>query len=258
MTARALRVVEARARTYRHVWKASVFSNFVNPILFLAAMGLGLGSLVDRSAGATTLGGASYLAFLAPGLLAATAMLTGAGEGAFPVMAGIKWTKTFHAALSTPIGNADLVIGHLMWVALRLVMVAAAFAVVTVAFGAMTIGAALLTVPAAVLGGLAFTSATTAYAAFLHNDMGLTLMFRFAITPMFLFSGTFFPITQLPGWMQPLAYAVPLWHGVELARNWALSLPFQVHPAIHVGYLVAWVVVGAMLAIRFFERRLTP
>lgn len=258
MVARSLRYVEAQARTYRRVWKASVFTNFANPVLFLAAMGLGLGSLVDDTARASTLEGLTYIAFLAPGLLAATAMMTGTGEGAYPVMMGIKWMKTYHAALATPISIRDLVFGHLIWVTIRLFMVTVAFALVATVFGAMTLGPGLAAVPTAVLTGLGFAAATTAFAAWLKNEMGLALLFRFGVTPLFLFSGTFFPITQLPGFIQPIALLVPLWHGVQLTRGLALGLPFAVNPAVSVAYLAAWVVAGTVLSVRLFARRLQP
>ncbi|MDH3498577.1 MAG: ABC transporter permease [Acidimicrobiia bacterium] len=258
MVARSLLYVETRARTYRHVWKASVFSNFLSPVLFLAAMGVGLGSLVDGGARSSGLDGVSYLNFLAPGLLAASAMLTATGEGSFPVVAGIKWTKTYHAALATPIGVPDLVVGHLAWIAVRLAMVCGAFATVAVAFGAMPPGRAAAAVVPAVLTGLAFAAATTAYAAALKHEMGLTLLFRFGVTPLFLFSGTFFPVEQLPGWMQPAAYVVPLWHGVEMARAMALGIPYEVSPLLSVAYLASWIVAGAGLSVFFFRRRLRP
>ncbi len=257
MVARSLRFVETQARTYRRVWKASVFSNFLNPVLFLAAMGLGLGSLVDTT-NAGSLDGLSYLSFLAPGLLAATAMLTGAGEGSYPVMAGIKWMKTYHAALATPVGIRDLVVGHLIWVTIRLFMVTLTFALVAIAFGAFAPGPGLAAVPAAVLTGLAFAATITAYSAWLDNEMGIALLFRFAVTPLFLFSGTFFPVSQLPGFMQPVALLVPLWHGVQMSRGLALDQPFAINPAISVAYLAAWVVAGTALSVRYFARRLQP
>lgn len=258
MASPALRYTETQAITYRKTWKGSVFSNFFNPILFLLAMGLGLGSLVDEGTGRSALEGFDYLAYLAPGLLAAAAMQTGAGEGSFPVMAGIKWTRTYHAALATPLSTADLIRGHLIWVTVRLAMVSVAFAFVAAAFGAMGPGRAAIAVGPAILTGLAHGALTTAFAAWVKSDMSLSLLFRFGIIPMFLFSGTFFPITQLPGWMQPLANVVPLWHGVELTRNLALGIEFSINPWIHVGYLVAWTVIGTVLATRLFTQKLLP
>jgi len=250
-----LRVVEAGARVYRRTWRGSVISTFLNPVLFLLAMGVGLGTLVDEGRGNTELG-IAYLTFLAPGLLAATAMQTGAGDASYPVMAGIKWRKTYHAALATPLGVRDLVLGHVGWVTVRLTFVTVVYAGVMTLFGATTVAEGLLAVPPAVLTGVAFAAAVTAYTANLQRETGLSTLFRFVIVPLFLFSGTFFPISQLPDAIEPAAYATPLWHGVSLCRNLALGLPFEVHPLLSVGYLGLWAGVGTWLSIRVMRRRL--
>ena len=251
-----LRVVEVHARTYRRTWRSSVITTFLNPILFLAAMGLGLGTLVDESAGGQALDALNYLQFLAPGLMAATAMQTGAGDGAYPVMAGIRWVRTYDAMLSTPIGVTALTIGQFGWVAIRLTFVSLVYVLISVLFGAMAVGPGLLAVAPAVLTGMAFTTAVTAYTATLQNELGLSSLFRFGIVPLFLFSGTFFPISQLPDWMEPVAYLTPLWHGVELTRGVALSTPTTWAPSAHVGYLLAFMVAGGWLALRNLRERL--
>ena len=247
------RVLEGNARVYRRTFRGSVMSTFLNPVLFLLAMGVGLGKLVDS--GDSSLG-VSYLAFLAPGLLASTAMTTAAGDASFPVMAGIKWRKNYEAILATPISVGDLVAGHLGWVGVRLTFVTLVYAGVMVAFGATSVVEGLLAVPPAVLTGLAFAAVVTAYTARLKDEQGLSSLFRWGITPLFLFSGTFFPIAQLPGWMHPVAYATPLFHGVELCRGIALDLPAHVDPWISVAYLVAMLVVGWFIATRFMRKRL--
>ncbi|MDX1690086.1 MAG: ABC transporter permease [Acidimicrobiia bacterium] len=256
MTVRALRVTEAGARVYRGTWRGSVISTFMNPVLFLLAMGVGLGTLVDDGGGTASLD-LPYLTFLAPGLLAATAMQTGAGDASYPVMAGIKWRKTYEATLATPISLPDLVIGQLGWVTIRLVFVTVVYAAVMTAFGATTVVEGLLSVPPAVLTGAAIAAAVTAYTANLEDATGLSALFRFAILPMFLFSGTFFPISQLPDYLEPVAYATPLFHGVSLCRGLALGeVPFVVAPAWSVLYLVVFAAAGTMLAIRVMRRRL--
>ena len=255
-TPAALLVMEVKARTYRRTWRASIISTFVNPVLYLAALGLGLGALVDDGTGTASLDGIAYLTFLAPGLLAATAMQIGAGDASYPVMAGMKWLKTYHAALSTPIQSRDLVLGHFAWVAVRVAMTTVVFGLVMTLFGASTPAAALRAQFPAILTGLVFATAVTAYTARLENETGLASLFRFVIIPMFLFSGTFFPITQLPGWMQPVAYLTPLWHGVELTRGAALETATSWQPALHVAYLAVWIAVATLLSMRNFERRL--
>lgn len=253
----ALRVFESHWVGYRRTWRGSVVSTFLTPILYLTAMGVGLGTLVDRGVGTADLG-VDYLAFLAPGLLAASAMQTGAGDAAWPVMAGIKWRGTFNAILATPITVRDLVVGHLGWVAFRLSLMAVWYAVVITLFGVAPLGRTLLAVPAAVLVGLAFSGPILAYTSTVDDAQGLTNLFRFGLVPLFLFSGTFFPVEQLPDAVEPLAVVTPLWHGAELVRGtalgWTPAWPWWTHVLVLVGFLV----VGATLAVRQLERRLQP
>ncbi|MDH3539149.1 MAG: ABC transporter permease [Acidimicrobiia bacterium] len=251
----SLRVVEAGARVYRRTWRGSVISTFLNPVLYLVAMGVGLGELVDEGTGGAALD-LPYLTFLAPGLLAAAAMQAAAGDASYPVMAGIKWRKTYEATLSTPISVPELLVGHLGWVTLRITFVATVFAAIMTLFDATTVTEGMAAVPPAVLTGLAFAAAITAYTARLKNETGLASLFRFGIVPLFLFSGTFFPIEQLPDFLEPLAYLTPLWHGVELCRGLALGLDFTVAPLISVAYLLAWAAAGGYLATRTLQRRL--
>jgi lipooligosaccharide transport system permease protein len=251
----ALRVVEYGARVYRRTWRGSVISTFLNPVLYLLAMGVGLGELVDQGSGTSDLA-LPYLTFLAPGLLAATAMQTAAGDASYPVMAGIKWRKTYHAALATPLEVRDLVYGHLGWVTLRVAFVSVVYAAIMTAFGATSPLEGLLSVPPAVLTGLAFAAAVTAYTARLKDETGLSTLFRFGIVPLFLFSGTFFPVSQLPDWIEWLAYGTPLFHGVSLCRGLALDVPFEVGPWISLAYLAAWVAVGTWLALGNMRRKL--
>jgi len=164
----SLRVVEAEVRTYRRTWRGSVFTSFLNPILYLLAMGVGLGSLVDANLPAG-LEGVSYLAFLGPGLLVATAMQTGAGEGSWKVMAGIEWTQTWKARLATPIGIPSLVLGHIVWGALRVLMVSTIFAVVMAAFRIAPLLESLGAVVPAMFVGVAMVAATTAFTVRLKN-----------------------------------------------------------------------------------------
>lgn len=258
MKVAALRIVEGEFLVYKRVWKGSVFSSFLQPVLYLAAMGLGLGTLVDRGAGESALQGLRYVEFLAPGLLAAAAMQTGAGESSFPVMAGLKWRKTYEARVATPIGVADLVVGHLLWVGIRVAMASLAFMIVSAALGVIQLGGGLVAVLVCVLVGLAYGAPIMAYAASLDNDLGLSHLFRYGIVPMFLFSGTFFPVSQLPDAVEPVALVVPLWHGVQVVRHVTIGLPAEYPLAVHIGYLLLWIVAATPLAVWRFRRRLKP
>lgn len=251
-----LRYLEGEARVYRHVWRGSVITTFLNPVLYLAAMGLGLGTLVDDGSGRALLGQIPYLEYLAPGLLAATAMQTAAGDSSFPVMAGIKWVRTYEATLASPLGVRDLTLGHVMWVLARLTFSSIVFVLVMAAFGAVELGRGLAAIGPAILTGMAFGPPITAATATMQDAQGLSAMFRFGIIPMFLFSGTFFPIEQLPGWLEPIAWLTPLWHGVELTRGVALGLDTTWAPLTHIGYLVAWMLAGTVAAVILLRRRL--
>ena len=238
-----------------------MFSSFLSPVLYLAAMGLGLGSLVDAGTGAggasgVGLAGVSYLAFLAPGLLASTAMQTAAGESTFPVMAGLVWVKSFHGMTATPIQPSDVVIGKLTYIGLRILLVVTVFFLVTVVFGAIAGPGAILAVPAALLTGLAFAAPIAAYSATQRDTNGFNALFRFGVIPLFLFSGTFFPIEQLPDLLEAIARLTPLWHGVDLCRSLALGTAEPVQTAIHVVYLGTLAAVGVAAALVTFRRRL--
>lgn len=252
-----LRVVEAEARIYRRTWRGSVFTSFLNPVLYLLAMGVGLGTLVDANVPAD-LEDISYLTFLAPGLLVATAMQTGAGEGAWKVMAGIRWQKTWKARLATPIGVHQLLSGHLLWSGIRVLMVSVIFAAVMWVFRVGPLLQSMIAVIPALLVGLAMAALTTAFTVKAKEVAYLPMYFRFVVIPMFLFSGVFFPISQLPNWLQPVAYITPLYHGVEMARAIVLGTEPAIAPWVSVVYLVALTAIGSYVAIRPLRSELKP
>jgi len=251
----ALRSFEYWLFQYKRTWRGSVISTILFPVLFLASMGVGLGTLVDSS----TSGGVeghSYLVFLAPGLLAATAMQTAVGESTYPVMGAIKWVKTYHAMLATPLGVLDVLVGHLLYIGARVLIGSTIFLAVMTVFGAVDSTLALLTLPAALLTGLAFATPVVAYSAVLDNDYGFAVLLRFVVVPLFLFGGVFYPVTQLPPVLEQLAYLTPLWHGVALSRELALGTATPGSTLLHVAYLAVWIVVGFAFAVRNYQRRL--
>lgn len=251
------RVIEHRAVQYRRTFRSTVFTSFLSPILFLTAMGLGLGGYVDRS-GDAALGGLSYLEFLAPGLLAATVMQSAAFEATFPIIGGLNWQRTFHAMYATPLSPRDIALGNLVWMAIRMAMIAGVFTVVIVVLGAAHSPLVVLGIPVAVLTGMAFAAPITAFSATQRTPNRFSLIFRFLIMPLFLFSGTFFPIESLPVAVQPIAWLSPLWHGVDLTRGLVLGTLGQ-QPAqmlAHVVVLVGIVAVASWAAVRLIERRL--
>lgn len=250
-------VFEHRFLQYKRSYRATIFSSFLTPVLFLASMGLGLGSYVDSSAN-QALGGVSYLAFLAPGLLAAACMQSAAFEAAFPIMAGLQWTRVFHAMHATPIAGRDVALGNLAWIGARMLLVASIFTTIMVLFGAAASPLVILAVPAAALTGLAFAAPIMAFSATQRTPEKFNALFRFGITPLFLFSGTFYPVESLPIFLQPLAWITPLWHGVELARGLSLGTigADPLMAAVHIAVLVGFTVVGTWFAIRTVTAKL--
>jgi len=240
---------------YRRTWRGSIYTSVLNPVLFLGSIGLGLGTLVNAHAG-HRLGGVSYLAFLAPGLLAAAGMETAVGESTYPVYGSVKWNKTYQAAVASPLRPVDLFHGHVLFVTLRLVMNCAIFLAVAAAFGAIRSPWMIAALPVAVLTGLAFATPIEAWSVTRTRDSSFAMIFRFFMIPLFLFSGVFFPITQLPGWLQPVAYLTPLWHGVSLCRALNLGTADLGQVVIDVTYLAALAAAGLLAGNRSYRRRL--
>ncbi len=252
-----LRVVEREARVFRHLWRGSVFSNFLAPVLFLGAMGLGLGGLIDDGAGELP-GGLDYLTFVTPGLLAATAMQGAASESLWPVMAGTKWIRTYHGMVATPLSATDVFVGHVVWAGVRAAVAATAFLAVAAALGGVPSAWGVVALPAAVLTATAFAAPLAAFAGTQDTDVSFPVIMRLGVMPLFLFSGTFFPVAQLPGAVQPVAWISPLWHGVELCR--AATTGSGMAPIVaagHVAALGACAAAGCWWGSRTFGRRLT-
>ncbi|MGH8980316.1 MAG: ABC transporter permease [Acidimicrobiales bacterium] len=249
-----LRALGYWAYQYKRTWRASITSSFLEPLLYLAAMGIGLGTLVDHHV--HHVGGVSYLAFIAPGLLASATMQVGTSESTYPIMGAVKWVRTYYAMLATPLGVVDVLRGHLAWIVVRLVTAGGIFLGIMAAFGLVDSLDALLALPAAVLTGLAFAAPIAAFAATQERDAAFAVIYRFGVVPMFLFSGIFFPITRLPGWLQPVALATPLYHGVALCRGLVLGNAALWPSVAHGAYLLALAVCGYELARLSFRKRL--
>ena len=250
-----VRQVDHWAVRWRRTWRGSVFTNFLLPVLYLLAMGVGLGGYVDDGGAARSLGGVDYLDFLAPGLLATTVFQNAVGASTWPVLGAIKWDKTYHAMLATPLRVRDVLLGTLAFIGARLALTATVFLLVLVAFGVASSPSAVLALPAAVLVGMAHATPIIAFTSCLERPSGFVLLFRLGVVPMFLFSGAFFPVSQLPALLQGLARVMPLYHGVELVRALVLGT-YGAGDLLHVVYLVGWLLVGFWLADRLLARRL--
>ncbi len=242
---------------YRRIWRSSIWSSVLGPVCYLGALGFGLGSLVDRH-GTASLGGVSYLAFVAPAILASGMMNTGMQQASYPVFGSIKWNRIYLVAQASPLRPADIFRGHLLFMAMRIAMNAAVVIVIMWAFGAVRSAWVVLAFPAAVLTGLAFAAPVAAWAVTVKVEMSFTYVFRFALMPLMLFSGTFFPLSQLPAALRALAYATPLWHGVALCRAFSLGTAAGDPLGMlgHAAYLAALAAAGVWAGTRTYRRRL--
>ena len=253
----SFRAFQCWLTVYRRIWRSSIWSSVLGPICYLGALGFGLGTLVDKH-GTASLGGVSYLAFVAPAILASGAMNTAMGEASYPVFGSIKWNRIYIGAQASPLRPADIFRGHLMFMAMRIAMNAAVVMVVMWAFGAIRSAWVVLAYPAAVLTGLAFAAPIAAWAVTVKMESSFNYVFRFVMMPLMLFSGTFFPLSQLPAGLRALAYATPLWHGVALCRAFSLGTAASdpVGMLGHVAYLAVLAAAGIWAGARTYRRRL--
>jgi lipooligosaccharide transport system permease protein len=248
------RVVEREMRVYRRLWRGLVFSTFLTPVLFLAAIGLGLGALVDSHTGAVS--GLDYLDFVAPGLLVASAAQIAAAEAMWPVLAGVKWIRFYEGVVATPIRARDISDGFVIWTALRTVLASSVFVFVAALLGAVPSAWGVFAVPAAALCAAACAAPLAAFSITQESDLAFPMIMRLVIVPLFLFSGTFFPVDQLPAWLRPFAALSPLWHGAELARAATTATWRPLAIAGHLLALTGFIAVGAWFGRRNFTRRL--
>ncbi|WP_299539117.1 ABC transporter permease [uncultured Streptomyces sp.] len=245
-------VMEGSAPRYRGNWRICLVSGFVHPTLLLLALGLGVGGLLDGGEQEQRIGGGvPYLEYLAPAILVVGAVQTAAGEAIHPIMTGLNGERTYHATVSTPITPAQLAVGHVLWVAARIAVTTLCTCLAVLLLTAVPPGPVLGAALAAFLCGTAFATALSALTVVMAEGTGLIqLVTRVLSPPMVLLSGAFFPFGLLPAWLQPAAWALPLWHGVALARGDGGALP-------HLGYLLALLTAGTALTVTRFRRRLT-
>ncbi len=245
---RAARIVERNIMVYRA--KPLVFlSALVEPILYLFALGVGLGALVGEVTGP---GGqpVSYGAFVAPALLAASAMNGAVYESTFNLYSKLKFEHLYDAMLATPVTSRDIAVGETTWALLRGSLYSAAFLAIAAMAGLVTSWWAVLAVPAATLIGFAFAGVAMTATTFMSSWQDFDLV-QLVLMPLFLFSATFYPLDVYPTALQAIVVLSPLYHGVELVRGLMLGaiLPGLL---VHVAVLVALGLVG----VRFAAKRL--
>ncbi len=250
------RQVDYWGTVYRRTWKGSAVGSFVQPLLYVVAMGVLLGRYVDDSTAGV--GGApSYLDFVAPGLLAASAMQVAMGEVMYPVMGAIRWNRTYYGMIATPLRVVDIVVGHLGYAMFRTTLATVVFAAVLAAFGLFgSVAGFVGALVGALLTGVAVATPLYGFSAGASSEQGFALIYRLGIMPMFLFSGAFFPVQNLPRVLEVVASFTPLYHGVELCRMASLGRWDWGTAAVSTVYLLALSSFGLWWSVRRLTRRL--
>ena len=229
-----------------------------NPVLYLLSIGVGVGAFIDKSAGAAGIDGVKYLTFLAPALLATAAIQGAIDESVFPTLEGFNWWKNFLGMNATPISGNQIATGVFLASFVRVVGTVIIYWFVMLAFGALESSKAWLAIPTAVMAGVAFGSITQAIAGLLKDENMFFVIFnRFVMMPLFLFSGTFYPLSSMPIYLQWIGWISPLWHATELGRYLTYGHALTQTMAItHMVFLVTLLVLGVFFSRRIFTKRL--
>jgi lipooligosaccharide transport system permease protein len=245
-------VLERNIVVGRRLWRL-MLSGFVEPVLYLFSLGIGLGALI----GEVPVGdgrSVSYPVFVAPALLAASAMNGAVYDSTFNVYWKLKYGKIYDAMLATPLGPRDVAIGDVAWAQLRGAIYAAMFITVMLLTGLLTSWWAVLALPATVVVGLAFAGVGMAATTYMRSWQDFELV-NLAVLPMFLFSATFYPLSTYPEALQWVVRLTPLYHAVSLVRSLTLGT-IDVGVLGHLAYLTVLGVAGLLVAARRIERLL--
>jgi lipooligosaccharide transport system permease protein len=254
----ALFVTEARLRTMlKWIWLIIGLA-IANPVLYLVSIGLGVGAYIDENTGGMGVDGVSYITFLAPALLATAAIQGAIDESVYPTLEGFKWNKIFFSMNSTPLSGNHIAMGVFLNSLIRVIFTAVIYWFVMLAFGVLESPRAWLAIFTAVMAGAAFGALMQALAGMLENeDIFFTVLQRFVIMPLFLFSGTFYPLTNMPIFLQWIGWISPLWHATELGR-W-LTYGHEISSLMlytHFIFLNSLLLLGVIASRRIFTRRL--
>ncbi|HLY35712.1 MAG TPA: ABC transporter permease [Candidatus Limnocylindria bacterium] len=250
---RARRLVERNLMVYRHQ-TVVIFSGVLEPLFYLAGIGFGLGGIVktvDLSDGRTI----PYAAFVAPALLATAAMNGAVFETIFNVFFKLNYAKTYDGILATPMGISEIALGEMLWALMRAALYAAVMLVVMLVLGLILSPWAILAFPVALLLAAAFASAGLAGTSFLRTVQDFDIPMGLIVQPMFLFSGTFFPVTVYPPTIQMVMEVNPLFHGIRLIRGLSVGIVGW-DEAWDAAFLVAFFLLMMWIAMRQMERKL--
>ncbi len=247
----AAAVWRRNARVFSKLWRGALLPTFLDPFFYLLALGFGLGTYVAH------INGLSYKEFIAPGLVASAAMWSAAFETTYNVYFRMNELRLYDNVLSTPVEPQDLVAGDLAWAATRATLYGTVVLAVISVFGLVSSPWAILIPPLVVVGGLCFSVIGYTFTALIPKIDLYSYFFTLGITPMFLFSGIFFPFDKLPGWVEVVAWVTPLYHLVEITRGMAVG-PDALQVLIHLGWLAAVTALLFPVPVRAVRRRLVP
>ena len=250
---RAWRLVERNIMVYRRIW-VLIVSGFFEPLFYLLSLGVGIGALVGTVAGPDGQP-IDYTAFVAPALLAASAMNGAIYDSTTNVFFKLKFAKTYDAMLATPLGPGDIAVGEITWAQLRGTLYSVSFLVVMAALGLITSWWAVLALPATMLIGLAFAAVGMACTSFMRSWQDFEYV-QLAILPMFLFSTTFFPLSVYPRAIQVVVQFTPLYHGIELVRPLTTGAGVGIGLLGHALYFVGLAAIGFSVTARRLEKLL--
>ena len=254
----ALYIASARLKSMSK-WRTIIAAvDIGNPLFYLIAIGIGIGVLVEQGSGTSGTNGIKYIAFIAPALLANTAITGVMDETVFPTIEGFKWRKLFFAQNATPITGRQIAIGVYLAALCRAVFSVIVYYLLLLAFNVVDFGVSAWLVPVAIFGGASFGALMLFAAAKIEKeDQFFNVLGRLVLMPMFLFSGTFFPLSSMPIYLQPIGWVSPLWHATELGREAAYDYGISsLMVMVHFTVLALLLVAGLVLAARQFEKRL--
>lgn len=254
----ALRVAEYRFYSMSKWMGAVIAFGLGNPILYLISFGLGIGALVDANTGGQGLGGVSYLQFVAPALLASAAIQGVMDEVTFPTMDGFVWDKLFYAINATSVSTTQIANGVMLVAISRGLFTVLIYTAVLLLFGAIPLASVLPLIVSSLFAAIGFSAVMLAITARLENDDGyFAIIGRFVIAPMFLFSGTFYPLEQMPIYLQWIGWISPLWHSTQIGRALSYGMPIEGWLFIvHFLYLGLLGVIGMAFTYPKFAERL--
>lgn len=254
----ALYVAEHRLRNMSK-WIASMIGFGIgNPVMFLLSIGIGVGALVDQNQGPNGMDGVGYLTFLAPALLATAAIQGAMDETMFPTLEGFTWGKLFFGMNSTQLSGNSIAQGVVLAAGVRCSLSVLLYELILVLFGAIPLASIPALTLSSIFAGMAFGAVMLMGASFVKQDDGVfAVVNRFIITPMFMFSGTYYPLAVLPIYLQWIGWISPMWHATEIGRF--LSYGRSIDPwllLVHFSYLGLMLVAGIAIASWQFTRRL--